>query len=74
LNYYGPRKANRIKIEKQKILVGQSPENLKSIYEKLDNKTILGNGNRLVYWKWHIKEALGLTQPDRPEQWPTNKI
>ena len=74
LNFFGPRKANRIRIERQKIMVGQSPGNLKSIYDKLDNKTILGNGNRLVYWKWHIKEALGLPQPDRPEQWPTDKI
>ena len=74
LNFFGPRKANRIKIERQKIMVGQNPENLKGIYDKLDNKTMSGNGNRLVYWKWHIKEALGLPQPDRPEQWPTDQI
>lgn len=74
LNYFGIRKAKRIKIERQKIIADQSPDNLKCIFDKLDNKTMSGNGNRLVYWKWHIKKALGLPQPDRPEKWPTDRI
>ena len=74
LKYYGEEMANRIKKESQKILIGQSPENLKRVFDKLDNKTIAGNGYKLIQWKWHIKEAVGLPQPDRPEQWPTKPI
>ncbi|WP_319406292.1 radical SAM protein [uncultured Desulfosarcina sp.] len=72
--YYGNRTANKIKIEREKILAGQSPEKLVQIYKQLDTKRIQSNGNRLIYWKWHIKNALGLPQPDKSEQWPVDHL
>jgi len=74
LNYYGNKTANRIKIERQKVIMGQSPEKLEQIYKQLDTKRIQSNGNRLIYWKWHIKKALGLPQPAKPEQWPVDHL
>jgi len=35
------------------------------IYEKLKD-------HPLVQWKWHIKKAVGLPQPDTPEKWPAD--
>jgi len=63
--YYGEEKAKKIKGATEKILEGQSKENLKKIYEKLKD-------NPLVQWKWHIKKAVGLPQPDTPEEWLAN--
>ena len=61
--YYGEAKAQKIREEIEKILQGQNPESLKSIYEKLED-------NPLVKWKWHIRKALELPLPDKPEEWP----
>jgi len=63
--YYGEETAKKIREATKKILEGQSTENLKKIYEKLKDNT-------LVKWKWHIKKAVGLPQPDTPEEWPTD--
>lgn len=60
--YYGEAKAQKIREEIEKIKKGQSKENLEKIYGKLKD-------NPLVKWKWHIKEAVGLPQPDTPEEW-----
>jgi hypothetical protein len=74
MKYFGKGMADRIKIERQKIIIGQNAENLNRIYRRLDNKTIAGNGKRLIYWKWHIRQALGLPHPESSEPWPTNTI
>ena len=63
--YYGAVQAQKIREAIEKIKQGQSVESLKQIYNKL-------KGNPLVKWKWHIKEAVGLPQPDTPEEWPTD--
>jgi len=63
LEYYGSEKAAKIRVAAEKIIAGQSAENLKDIYDQLKD-------NPLVRWKWHIKHALGLPQPDSSEPWP----
>jgi DNA repair photolyase len=64
--YYGEVKAKKIREATEKILEGQTKENLKKIYGKLKD-------HPLVQWKWHIKEAVGLPQPDTPEEWPADR-
>jgi len=63
IEYYGEAKAQKIKEEIEKIKQGQSVESLKQIHDKL-------KGNPLLKWKWHIRKALGLPLPDKPEEWP----
>jgi len=72
--YFGERMASRIREERQKIMEGQRPDNLRVIYKKLEDKKIISSDKQLIFWKWHIKKSLGLPQPDRPEQWPTDPI
>ena len=65
--YYGEAKAKKIREGLEKIENGQSVESLKKIYEKLKD-------NSLVKWKSHIREALGLPLPDKPEEWPADGV
>jgi len=63
LAYYGKEKAEQMRSEILRLRQLQKPEGLKKIYESLKD-------NPLVQWKWHIKHAVGLTQPEAPEAWP----
>jgi hypothetical protein len=74
LNYFGESMAKKIRFARQIILQGQSPENLKKIYDQLKDKKIEDNSSQLIYWKSDIKNVLGLPLPDRPEQWPADPI
>lgn len=70
--YLGEEKCRRIEIEKKKIEEGQSHDNLKKIYDQLKDKKLNGTNEPLIRWKWHIRKAVGLPQPDAPEQWPVD--
>ena len=72
--YFGRALAQKIRQERKRIEVGQSPENLKRVYEKLKYKKIPGQNKPLVQWKSSIKTAIGLPLPEEPEQWPTDPV
>ena len=65
--YYGEAKSQKIRERIEKINKGQSVESLKKIYAKLKD-------HPLVKWKYDIKEAVGLPQPDTPEEWPADRV
>jgi len=66
--------AQKIKEERQRIEVGQSPENLKKIYDNLKHKKLPGQNKLLMQWKSSIRDAIGFPRPEEPEQWPTDQI
>lgn len=70
--YLGKQKSDILKIGKKKIEEGQSQDNLKKIYARLKDKKLKDTDEPLIRWKWHIRKAVGLPQPDGPEQWPVD--
>jgi len=70
IDYLGQEKARQLIEESHKIEKGQSKDSLREVYEKLKDKKLQGKDEPLVKWKWHIRKALDLPLPEKPEEWP----